>query len=862
MLFRLFALSVILCGQVHAQSLVPSNRGPALASAPIEPLAITTATLSNGQGGSVYSQTLAATGGVAPYSWSLASGELPSGITLASDGTISGTPTVFGAFNFTAQVTDNTSASETKAFAITIVPAQPAVALVGSTLTVTFGSSDDIVSFNFSLEAPTLMIKYQVAGDWSPLSPLLLAGNPINMSAIAKWVIQFGDGNDRLDEPSGRVPDLWIYGGAGNDVIKAPPGDGSTRIYGGTGNDQLNAEHAQDNWLYGEDGNDSLWGSSDGLNYLDGGAGDNSLYSSPNTARPPYDAITTLVYHQGGTGFWSDLGANSGYQFISDGSSASGSLYIYDSNGNGPTTDVLDFSRWSYAVSVNPVLTTPQIISVNNLSQPILTLSLLGGSFEQVIQPLAITTATLPNGQGGSVYSQTLAATGGTVPYTWSLASGALPAALTLASNGVISGALPSAYGFGTFSFTARVTDSASVTTTKAFTLTVAPVPPVVTLVSGVLTVTFGDADDLMEFTFLTGATLTITYMGEEDWNAPQPLLFQGNPILMNTVTKWVIDLGGGDDNLANPIGRVPDLWIYGGSGNDTIHTPAGPGLTHVYGGPGDDQVNAEHSQDNWVYGEEGNDFLSGSNDGFNLLDGGPGSNLLTSNKHILQPPLGKKTTLVYHQGATDIWTDNSADNIFQFISDGSITAGTLTIFGAIGTDVLDFSQWSHPVSVNTALTTPQVISVGNTAQPLLTLTLASGGIEQVIQPLDSNANSIPDTWEIQYFGSTSSPNGAANFDTDGDGMTNLEEYLAGTSPVDSTSKLRLLIGSVGPSGAVLQFPTVTGRLYTVEYSDTLAFGSWNILAPANRPGTGEALEVSDPDMPARRFYRLSVSLP
>ena len=57
------------------------------------PLSITTASLPNGTAGAAYSVTLAATGGTGPYSWSIASGSLPSGLTLNSaTGTISGTP--------------------------------------------------------------------------------------------------------------------------------------------------------------------------------------------------------------------------------------------------------------------------------------------------------------------------------------------------------------------------------------------------------------------------------------------------------------------------------------------------------------------------------------------------------------------------------------------------------------------------------------------------------------------------------------------------------------------------------------------------------------------------------------------------
>jgi hypothetical protein len=73
--------------------------------------------------------------------------------------------------------------------------------------------------------------------------------------------------------------------------------------------------------------------------------------------------------------------------------------------------------------------------------------------------PLTITTTSLPAATVGVAYSATLAATGGTPPYTWSIASGALPAGLTLApSTGQISG---TATATGTSSFTATVTAGA-----------------------------------------------------------------------------------------------------------------------------------------------------------------------------------------------------------------------------------------------------------------------------------------------------------------------------------------------------------------------------------------------------------------
>ena len=81
-----------------------------------------------------------------------------------------------------------------------------------------------------------------------------------------------------------------------------------------------------------------------------------------------------------------------------------------------------------------------------------------------------ITTSSLPAGTVGTAYTATtLAATGGTPPYTWS-ASG-LPSGLSISSAGVISGT-PTASG--TFSVTVQATDSAQVTATKAYSVTVA----------------------------------------------------------------------------------------------------------------------------------------------------------------------------------------------------------------------------------------------------------------------------------------------------------------------------------------------------------------------------------------------------
>jgi hypothetical protein len=88
-------------------------------------------------------------------------------------------------------------------------------------------------------------------------------------------------------------------------------------------------------------------------------------------------------------------------------------------------------------------------------------------------QPLSVTAASpLAAGTLGVPYSVTLAATGGTPGYTWSVADGSVPAGLTLGSSGVLSGTPTAA---ATFNFTVRVVDAAQISAIKVFALTIRP---------------------------------------------------------------------------------------------------------------------------------------------------------------------------------------------------------------------------------------------------------------------------------------------------------------------------------------------------------------------------------------------------
>jgi hypothetical protein len=100
-------------------------------------LTITTDSLPNGTAGSAYSQAVAATGGIPPYTWTVPPGALQSGLALSAAGLLSGTPTQGGTFNFTLRVTDASGSFTTKGFTLTVTVPQTTLSVVGLTDTAT-----------------------------------------------------------------------------------------------------------------------------------------------------------------------------------------------------------------------------------------------------------------------------------------------------------------------------------------------------------------------------------------------------------------------------------------------------------------------------------------------------------------------------------------------------------------------------------------------------------------------------------------------------------------------------------------------------------------------------------------------------
>jgi hypothetical protein len=123
---------------------------------------------------------------------------------------------------------------------------------------------------------------------------------------------------------------------------------------------------------------------------------------------------------------------------------------------------------------------------------------------------------------------------------------------------------------------------------------------------------------------------------------------------------------------------------------------------------------------------------------------------------------------------------------------------------------------------------------------------------------VDTDGDGLPDEWEIRYFGSTNAPQGGPEDDPDRDGLTNLSEYLAGTSPQDARSVLAITAIELLGTTVRISFSTVIGHTYRVERTDDLGRGPWSILAD-QVPGNGASVSVLDPAGAAQgnRFYRV-----
>ncbi|HTW80286.1 MAG TPA: putative Ig domain-containing protein [Terracidiphilus sp.] len=361
-----------------------SNGNSATASANFvaEPSSLTITTpdpMPNGVTGTAYSQTLTATGGDSPYIWSITAGTLPAGLSLtASTGVISGMPITAGTSNFTVLATDSENNTATANLSITI----NAGTLVVTTTALPFGVVNTAYSQGLAASGGTPPYT------WSIISGSLPGGLSLTASSGLVSGTPTASGTSSFEV---KVSDSASHTATGNvslNILSTALTVTNTTLTNGT---------------------------------------ENVAYSATLTATGGVSPYT-----------WS----------ISSGSLPSG----------------LSLNASSGLISGTPLATGTSTFTVkvtdsdNDIAIQLLSITITSSQ-------LTVGTEGISDGTVGIAYSQTLVASGGTPPYTWSVSVGSLPAGLSLdASTGVISGKPTSA---GSTVFEVQVADSASHTATS-----------------------------------------------------------------------------------------------------------------------------------------------------------------------------------------------------------------------------------------------------------------------------------------------------------------------------------------------------------------------------------------------------------
>jgi subtilisin family serine protease len=145
-------------------------------------------------------------------------------------------------------------------------------------------------------------------------------------------------------------------------------------------------------------------------------------------------------------------------------------------------------------------------------------------------------------------------------------------------------------------------------------------------------------------------------------------------------------------------------------------------------------------------------------------------------------------------------------------------------------------------------------IVLTNAAQPTSTIQRTNAVL--TVLP-DSDGDGLPDAWKTTY------PTAASGADdTDLDGLTNLQEYRAGTDPTNALSYLRVdTIALAGESNLVsLSFLAASNKTYTIQHRNVVDSEAWNRLADVLAAPTNRVIEILDTNGPPanpQRYYRL-----
>jgi hypothetical protein len=466
-------------GSVLIQVLNPNNlrSNSLLLTITGSALTISTASLPGGTVGTAYTSTLAATGGVPPYTWT-ATGSLPAGLALSGTGVLSGTPSAGGSFTIGVKVTDSQGVTATKSLPLSVtgvaittaatLPNGTASLPYSQTLSVTSGSAPYTWSTGASLP-PGLSLSAagvisgtpSVAGSFSFTIAVTDSGG---QSATQTFTVTINPAPLTITT----VTPLFdgIVGTLYSQTFSA---SGGTKPYqwsivsGNTGDLRLDPVSGA------LQGTPQTTGTLDFTIQVADNAGARVTGAYTITIRPPSLTIVTAAsLPQGAVG-----GAYS-QQF-----SVVGGTPPYTWSLTSGSVPGLSFNASQVILAGTPSTAGTFTFTLQARDSAGLTVS---RSFTIVIGAAALTITTdtqLPDGTLGAPYSYQMSAAGGSLPYTWS-ATG-LPAGLTIDPNtGIISGILNAAEPPP---FAIRVVDSARLSATNQFRINAAlPRVPTVTL--------------------------------------------------------------------------------------------------------------------------------------------------------------------------------------------------------------------------------------------------------------------------------------------------------------------------------------------------------------------------------------------